>query len=312
MFHLADCAATFSLTLAAGTHCFIPKFDPSDTLKAVQDYRISICILVPTMINMLINYPDLAKYDLTSLKRILYGASPMPEAVLRKAMGIFSKCEFMQGYGMTESSPVITFLEPKYHILEGDKSYWLKSAGRAAIGVEVIVVDEEDNELPRGEVGEIITRGPQVMLGYWKMPEFTQQALRNGWMHTGDLGYMDEDGFIYIVDRLKDMIISGGENIYSNEVEDAIYQHSAVQECAVIGIPSERWGEAVHAVIVLKSGESVTEEEIKAHCMKLIAGYKCPRSIEFRSEALQVSGAGKILKTELRKPYWENQEKGIS
>ena len=171
------------------------------------------------------------------------------------------------------------------------------------VGVEVKVVDEDDNELPRGEVGEVIVRGPNIMLGYWQQPDLSAEALRGGWMHSGDGGYMDERGFVFIVDRMKDMVISGGENIYSAKVEDALYQHDAIVECAVIGIPDKRWGEVVHAVVRLHDDMEASAEEIIAHCHKLIAGFKCPRGVDFVTEPLPLSGAGKILKTELRKPY---------
>lgn len=312
MFHLADCASTFALTMAAGTHTFLPKFDPEATLKIIQEEKVSVCLLVPTMVNMLIHFPDFAKYDVSSLKTILYGASPMPEAVLLRAMAMLPKCQFKQGYGMTETSPVMTFLDHRYHVLEGPLSGKLKSAGYPAFGVEILIVDDNDVEKPRGQVGQIIARGPNVMHGYWKLPEASQEALRNGWMHTGDLAYMDNDGFVFIVDRNKDMIISGGENIYSSETEQAIYQHPAVQECAVIGIPHPSWGEAVHGVVVFKAGHSATEEELNSHCKQRIAGYKCPRSWEIRQQPLPMSGAGKILKTELRKPYWQDKEKGVN
>jgi len=180
------------------------------------------------------------------------------------------------------------------------------SAGMPAICVEIRIVDANDNEVPRGTVGEIIVRGPNVMLGYWKKPEATAEALRGGWMHTGDGGYMDDDGFIYICDRLKDMVVSGGENVYCGEVEAAIGSHPAVAQSAVIGIPCQKWGETVHAVIILKPGASATHEQIIAHCRELIAGYKVPRSVEFR-ETLPLTSVGKVLKTELRKPFWENQ-----
>jgi len=312
MFHLADCASTFSLTMAAGTHTFLPKFDPQETLQIMQDKKVSVCLLVPTMVNMLINFPDIDKYDISSLKTILYGASPMPEAVLLRAMELFPDCEFKQGYGMTETSPVMTFLDSKFHVTDGPRSGKLKSAGYPAFGVEILIADENDDELPRGEVGEVIARGPNVMQGYWKMPEVTQETLRNGWMHTGDMAYMDEDGFVYIVDRNKDMIISGGENVYSSETEQAVYKHPAVQECAVIGIPHKEWGEQVHAVVVFKPGQSASEDELKTHCSELIAGYKCPRSWEIREEPLPMSGAGKILKTELREPHWDGKKKGVN
>jgi long-chain acyl-CoA synthetase len=186
----------------------------------------------------------------------------------------------------------------------------MKSAGRPSFITEARIVDENDNEVSRGTVGEVVVRGPQVMLGYWKRPEETAEALRNGWMHTGDGAYMDEDGFIFLVDRLKDMIISGGENVYCGEVEGALSKHPAVGQSAVIGIPHEKWGEAVHAFIILKPDSTATQEEIIAHCNELIAGYKCPRSVKF-VESLPLSGAGKIQKNVLREPYWKEEGRNI-
>jgi acyl-CoA synthetase (AMP-forming)/AMP-acid ligase II len=186
------------------------------------------------------------------------------------------------------------------------------SAGQPVFTMEVRVVGPDDQEVPQGEIGEVTTRGPNVMAGYWNKPEETAYALRGGWMHTGDLGYMDADGFLYIVDRLKDMIISGGENIYSAEVESVIYQLPAVAVCAVFGIPNEKWGESVHAVVVPKPGHSISGEEIMAYCRQYIAGYKCPRTVEIREESLPMTGAGKILKRELRRPYWDDKGRGIN
>jgi acyl-CoA synthetase (AMP-forming)/AMP-acid ligase II len=202
---------------------------------------------------------------------------------------------------MTELSPVATFLSPRYHVTDGPDVCRLRAAGRAAATVEIRIADEEDREVPRGTVGQILVRGPVVMKGYWNQPALTAEALRGGWMHTGDGGYMDDEGFVFVVDRIKDMIITGGENVYSAEVENAIYQHPAVAMCAVIGVPDERWGERVHAVIALKPGQATTEMDIVAHCRQLIAGYKCPRTVSVRDEPLPLSGAGKVLKTVLRR-----------
>jgi acyl-CoA synthetase (AMP-forming)/AMP-acid ligase II len=215
--------------------------------------------------------------------------------------------EFFQAYGMTELSPVATINPAWYHTAEGRKAGKLRSGGRASFGTEVRIVDESGVEVPIGTVGEVAVRGPNVMLGYWNKPEQTADALRNGWMHTGDGAYMDADGFIFVVDRLKDMIKSGGENVFSAEVENALAQHPAVAACAVIGVPSDEWGEAVHAVVVVKPGVTVSNDELIAHCKALIASYKCPRTIETR-DALPLSGAGKILKTVLRKPFWEGRD----
>lgn len=307
MFHIADCSLNCIVTTIAGTHVVVPKFDVEDTLKTIQLNDVTACLMVPTMIKMLTDFPDVGRYDISSLKKIWYGASPMPRATMAKAMEIFPNCEFYQGYGMTETSAAFTTLDWKYHKLEGPLADKIESAGQVNFGYEAKVVDLDDIELPRGTVGEIITRGPHVMKGYWNRPEETAQALRGGWMHTGDLGYMDDDGFVYLVDRMKDMIITGGENVYSAQVESAIYLHPAISMCAVIGIPSDKWGESVHAVVVPHAGQEVTEEEIIAHCRQQIAGYKCPRSVEIRREPLPMSGAGKILKSKLRAVYWADK-----
>ena len=300
MFHLADCSATFSLTMAGGTHTFVSRFDPVAAMQAIQTLRITNSILVPAMIGMIVNAPTIADYDLTSLTGLLYGGQSISEAVLRRAIECLPTCRFVQAYGMTELSPVATFLSPRYHATEGPDSGRLRAAGRAAPTVEIRIGDEEDREVPRGTVGQILVRGPVVMQGYWNQPALTADALRGGWMHTGDGGYMDDGGFVFVVDRIKDMIITGGENVYSAEVENAIYQHPAVAMCAVIGVPDEQWGERVHAVISLKPGQTVTESDIVAHCRARIAGYKCPRTVSLRTDPLPLSGAGKVLKTVLR------------
>ncbi|MES3040683.1 MAG: long-chain-fatty-acid--CoA ligase [Pseudomonadota bacterium] len=309
MFHLADMASTFAVTLAAGTHGIIPRFDVEQVLGFIQQEKVTHTLLVPTMINLLVSSGRIGDFDISSLMRMLYGASPMPSALLAGAMAQMPGASFAQGYGQTEASPIITVLPSEYHVADGDK---LHSAGRAALGVEVAVMDRSDVELPRGEVGEICARGPNVMLGYWGLAQASDETLRNGWLHTGDLGYMDDDGFVFIVDRIKDMIISGGENIFSVEVEGAIYSHPAVQECAVVGIPHDEWGEMVHAIVVFKEGHTLNEDELVAHCRVRIAGYKLPRSIVFRAEPLPVSGAGKILKNELRQPYWEGRGRAVN
>jgi long-chain acyl-CoA synthetase len=313
MFHLADAGTTFSVTMGGASHAFIPGFEPEATLKAIQDFKVTHVILVPTMINMVINHPAINQYDLSSLKYVTYGASPIPEAVLQKALELMP-CDFIQGYGMTESAQLVTILPKEDHRHpEGSKeSGRLKSCGQPIVNTEVQVVDENDQPKPTGEVGEVCFRGPNVMQGYLNMPEATEEALKGGWMHSGDVGYMDDDGYLYLVDRAKDMIISGGENIYSTEVETAIYSHPAVLEAAVIGIPHKEWGEAVHAVVVQKPGEDVTVDELIEHCKTQIAGFKTPKSITFESEALPKSGAGKILKRDLRKPYWEDEERQVN
>jgi long-chain acyl-CoA synthetase len=301
MFHLADCSATFSLTMSGGTHTFVPRYDPVAVMRMIQDCGVTNSILVPAMIGMLVNAPAIGDYDLGSLTGLLYGGQSISEAVLRRAIECLPRCRFVQAYGMTELSPVATFLSPRYHATEGPDSGRLRAAGRVAPSAEIRIADDEDREVLRGTVGQILVRGPIVMQGYWNQPALTAAALKGGWMHTGDAGYMDDDGFVYVVDRIKDMIITGGENVYSAEVENAIYQHPAVAMCAVIGVPDEQWGERVHAVVSVKPGQATTEAEIVAHLRRLIAGYKCPRSVDVRTEPLTLSGAGKVLKTVLRK-----------
>ena len=312
MFHIAGGIAIFGVTQVAGTHVIIPAYAPDLAAETIQERKITDTLLVPTMVNMLVNMPGVENYDLSSVQAMAYGASPMPEAVIGRAMEIIPDCAFYHAYGQTEAAPLVTACPPECHVFEGPNANMYRAAGLPAVGVEVRVVDDDDNELPRGEVGEIIVRGPNIMLGYWQQPELTAEALRGGWMHSGDGGYMDDRGFVFIVDRMKDMVISGGENIYSAEVEDALYQHAAVVECAVIGIPDDRWGEAVHAVVRLQDGADTSAEELIAHSHTLIAGFKCPRGITFVEEPLPLSGAGKILKTELRKPYWEGMEKQVN
>ncbi len=312
MFHIADGAMSMAALLVGASHAIIPAFNPEHVLAAIERHRVTHTLLVPTMINMLVSHPKLAASDLTSLRYLAYGASPIPESLLVEAMRAIPDCRFLQAYGQTELSPVATLLPPDYHVVEGEKAGKLKSAGRAAMCNEIEIVDAAGAEVPHGQVGEVRARGPNTMLGYWNKPEETAATLRDGWVHTGDAGYMDEEGFVYIVDRVKDMIVSGGENVYSAEVENAIAKHPAVAQCAVIGIPSDRWGEAVHAVVILREGRSASAEAIIAHCHTLIAGYKCPRSIEFRREPMPLSGAGKVLKRELRQPYWEGKSRQVN
>ncbi len=313
MFHLADVGAMFGLTMLGGCHVFIPMFNPLQVLQAIQNEKVTSTVLVPTMINAVLNHPDVDKYNLSSLRRLVYGASPMPVELLKQGLQKWGQI-FIQGYGMTETSPLLTVLDPEDHILDGtpEQVRRLSSCGREILGVEVRVVNPEGEDVHPGEIGEIIGRGPNVMVGYWRMPEATAAAIVDSWMHTGDLATIDEDNYIYIVDRAKDMIISGGENIYSVEVENAIYTHPAVLEVAVIAIPHDVWGEAVHAVVVCKPGMQVTSDALIDHARTLIAGYKVPRSIEFAQDALPKSGAGKILKRDLRDKYWAGKSRNVN
>ena len=311
LFHVAGGSRVFTVTVAGGTHATLARFEPALFLEAVERYRVTITVVVPSMLNALMQYPDLDRYDLSSLKLLTYGASPMPEALLRQTMERLPGVEFLQSYGMTELSPVATSLAPRYHVFEGPDAGRVRSAGQAVFNADVAVMDEHDRPLPTGQVGEVCVRGPMVMRGYWRQPELTASTLRNGWMHTGDAGYLDEQGFLFLVDRVKDMIISGGENVYSAAVENVIYRFPGVHECAVIGIPSDQWGEAVHAVVVPRSGASLDVDALLAFCRTELAGYECPKTVEVRHEELPKSGAGKILKADLRAPYWAGESRGI-
>ncbi|SPL88135.1 Long-chain-fatty-acid--CoA ligase [[Actinomadura] parvosata subsp. kistnae] len=307
MFHLADIAAWTAGMIVGSTHVIIPAFTPAGALEAIQRHRVTDTLWVPTMIQLAIDHPDVLSYDLSSVEHLVYGASPISEAVLERARAVFSRAGFVQAYGMTELSPIATLLLPADH----DDPALRRAAGRAAPHSEVRVVDAHGAEVPRGTVGEIVVRGDHVTPGYWRREEETAAALRGGWMHTGDGGYMDERGYVFVVDRIKDMIVSGGENVYSAEVENALAKHPAVAACAVIGVPDERWGERVHAVVVLRPGLAATEEELREFCRDRIAGYKLPRSVAFAGE-LPLSGAGKILKRELRRRYWSGGARQVS
>ncbi|HUP09721.1 MAG TPA: long-chain-fatty-acid--CoA ligase [Caldimonas sp.] len=312
MFHLADMGFSGAQWIEGNTHTVIPAFNPELVLDVLERDRVTHVLLVPTMIQMTVDHPAMGKpRDLSALKTIVYGASPIAEAVLERAMAALPGVGFVQAYGMTELSPLATVNPAWYHTVEGRKLGKLRAAGRAGFCVELRIVDSDGHEVPRGTVGEVVVRGPNVMQGYWNKPEQTAQAIRNGWMHTGDGAWMDDDGFIFIADRLKDMIITGGENVYSGETENAVALHPAVAACAVIGIPSEQWGETVHAVVVRKPGQEVSAEALIAHCKTLIAGYKCPRSVAF-VDALPISGAGKVLKTKLREPFWQGRERAVA
>jgi long-chain acyl-CoA synthetase len=311
MFHAADGFFCVCAAAVGATNVIVPGFEPVSTMAAIAAEQVDAALLVPTMINMLVSHPAVTEHDLGSLSTVVYGASPMPEDVLRRAMGVLPGVSFVQAYGQTEAGPVLTILDAADHRLDGPDTGRLRSAGRAIPCVDLEIRDEHDRPLPVGEVGEICARGPNLMSGYRNLPEVSAETMRGGWLHTGDGAYMDAHGYVFIVDRLKDVIVSGAENVYSAEPENALHAHPAVAECAVIGIPHDRWGEQVHAIVRLKPGAEATEKELIEHCHGLIAGYKCPRSIEFRETPLPLSGAGKILKRELRAPYWEGQERGV-
>ncbi|MDF2680476.1 MAG: acyl-CoA synthetase (AMP-forming)/AMP-acid ligase [Brevibacillus sp.] len=313
MFHLADGASMVSITIVGGTHCVVRSFTTKAFMQAIDQYKVTSTLLVPTMLNMVMNDPDFKKYDVSSLERVTYGAAPMPVALLKRVIMEFPGIQLVQGYGMTEASPSLTQLAAEYHVVGGTEKEErrLLSAGKPVLGVEVRVVDEEGNEVPTGQVGEVIARGDNIMKGYWNLPDETNAVLKNGWYHTGDMGAFDDEYFLYIVDRKKDMIISGGENIYSPEVENILYQHPEVVEVAVVGAPDPKWGEAVVAVVVKTAGSALTEQELIDFTRGRLANYKVPKRISFVDE-LPKSGAGKILKRNLRDRYWEGMSRRVN
>lgn len=312
MFHLADGAFSGAACTAGLSHVFMPTFDPLALIDLISKERVTHTLLVPTMLSMMLAHPQFNAQKLRTLKSVAYGASPMPSGLMQDLLSTLPWVAWTQGYGQTEMAPVITLLTPEYHSEEGRNAGKLRSAGRAAPGVELRICDADGNELPNGEVGEVVARSPGSMLGYWNREEETAKTLSDGWVKTGDGAYRDDEGFIFIVDRIKDMIITGGENVFSAEVESALSTHTAVESVTVIGIPDPEWGEAVHAIVIVKPDSTVTEEELLEHTKPLLANYKQPRTISFRDEPFPLSGAGKILKRELREPFWRGHDRAIS
>ena len=312
LYHAAAALTAF-FAIARGGCLFIHEdFVPSEVVRALSEDGIARVTLVPAMIQAcLVMVPDVAQRRYDDLRLITYGASPIAEQTLRRAMEVF-RCEFIQGYGMTETTALLTYLMPEDHrrALAG-RPELLLSAGRPVVGTEIRIVDGDDRPVPAGTVGEICARGPQLMRGYWNLSDATAEALRGGWMHTGDAGSVDADGYLFIQDRVKDMIVSGGENIYPREVEDVLFQHPAVADAAVIGVPDVQFGEAVKAVVVLREGAAATAEEIMEFCKGRLGGYKRPRSVDF-VKVLPRNPSGKVLKRELREPYWAGQSRRVS
>jgi len=284
----------------------IPEVDPGLILNLVEKERIELTMWVPAVILFLIQHPNSSKTDFSSLKLVLYGASPIAEDTLLSAIDLMN-CDFYQVYGLTETTGAITLLSPEDHSIERGK---LRSCGKPIPGVEIKIVDEDKNEVPVGEVGEIITKSDLNMKGYWNNDKATSEAFNNSWFYSGDLGYLDKDGFLFIHDRLKDMIVSGGENIYPAEVENALMSNSLILDAAVVGIPDEKWGESTKAFVVLKNESDISEEEIINYTKTKIASYKCPKSINFISE-LPRNPSGKVLRRELRAPFWEGRDRGV-
>lgn len=310
LFHVGGLGLTLQLMMRLCAQVLVPAFDEATLLALIERERASETFLVPTMLKRLIDHPRLDTYDLSSLELVLYGAAPIDEALLKAALGRLPRTRFCQLYGMTELSPVIAVLPPQCHD-PAQAGTRLRAAGRPVPIAEVRVVAPDGMTAPAHAIGEIVARGPMTMAGYWNQPERTAEVLRDGWLHTGDAGYFDDDGFLYVVDRLKDMIVTGGENVYSAEVENAIAQLPHVALCAVIGVPDDEWGERVHAVIALRAGEALAEHDVIAHCRELIARYKCPRSVSFVDQ-LPLSPSGKILKQPLRDAHWGTRSHRIN
>ena len=303
LFHAAGSIAVLATNWNGGRHVVLPAFEPGAALDLVERHRVTATLVVPTMLAAMAEEQLARPRDVGSLLGIGHGGAPIASETLRRAHAAFPGAELMHIYGATETAPIATVLPHEERMLDGPE---VRSCGQPAVGVEIRIASLDGTPLAAGEVGEVLIRGDNVMAGYWNKPEQTEAALADGWYRSGDLAYMDEHGFVYLVDRAKDMIVTGGENVYSTEVEDVLYRHPAVLEAAVFGIPDARWGEAVYAAVVPRA--PVTEAELLEHCRGAIAGYKLPKRIELRTEPLPKSGAGKVLKRELRAPFWADRE----
>jgi long-chain acyl-CoA synthetase len=315
MFHAAGVANVFASTWVGARQVVLPRFDPQAVCDAIESERVTLTTLVPTMIGMLLDHLERHPADLCSLRNLHYAASPIAPELQARLLATLD-CEIAQMYGMTEAAPTVTHLSPAVHRRgasghEPDRTR-LRSMGIPIVGVRAEVRDPDGRCAAPGEVGEVWVAGPNVMQGYWNAPEATAAAVVDGWYRSGDAAYRDADGYLFMVDRLKDMIITGGENVYSVEVENVLVDHPAVAEAAVFGVPDPRWGERVHAVVVVAPARDVDVEELRAHCRERVAGFKVPRSIDFRSEPLPKSGAGKVLKADMRNAFWSEVERGVS
>ena len=305
MFHLADAWATVAITLAGGVHTALPRFEPAATLALFERERVTVTNLVPTMLALMVADPALASTDLSAFRLVLSGGAPIAPETVRRVEAAF-RCEYVQTYGMTETSPYLTLsrLGPSERALSEDERFAYRArTGRPFLGVELEVVDADGREVPRDDraVGEIRVRGASVTRGYWRRPDLTAAAIRDGWLYTGDLARIERRGFVEIVDRAKDMIVTGGENVYTTEVENALFEHASVLEAAVYGVADATWGEVVCAAVVPRDGATLTEVELEAHCRERLAGYKCPRRWRVMGEPLPRTGSGKIAKRVLRR-----------
>jgi long-chain acyl-CoA synthetase len=308
MFHASSLGGILAIPAVGGITTSVPIFSPEAVLDAIERDQVTMTVMVPTMIGMLLDHPAFRPERLKSLKVLTYGASPMPTALLERVLALFPEMALYQGYGMTENCGLLTCLGPEEHRRGGDL---LRSAGRPMPGSVISIRDEQGSEVGAGTSGEVCAKAGNYMREYWNRPGETELAFRDGWYHTGDAGYVDSEGYLYLVDRVKDMIVTGGENVYSAEVENAVASHPAVAQVAVIGVPSEQWGEAVLAIVVPRPDATVTEDEIKAWARQRIAGYKVPKVVEFRADPLPLSAAMKVLKRELRAPYWAGRDRSV-
>jgi acyl-CoA synthetase (AMP-forming)/AMP-acid ligase II len=307
VFHIGGTGWGLQALRVGGKAVVLAKPDIADMVASIERHKVTKMFAVPAVLNTILNHPSAAAADFSSVQQVLYGASPIPLDVLRRAISKFG-CDFIQCYGATETSGTVVYLPPEDHSPEGTPR--MASCGKAFPNIELKIIDDKGNMLPPRAVGEILIKGNSLMQGYHNRAEATASAIRDGWYYSGDAGYLDEDGYLYIYDRVKDMIVSGAENIYPAEVESALHEHAAVQDAAVIGVPDEKWGEAVKAIIVLKSGAAVTEAELIGFARERIAGYKVPKSIDFVTE-LPRNPSGKILKKDLRKPYWPENARQV-
>jgi long-chain acyl-CoA synthetase len=308
MFHVAVWQVLCHLMVGARV-VLRARVDLADVLATIQRERCTSMNAVPTLYNWILSFPELDKYDLSSLRLLMYGGSPFPEDVLRRCIRRFGQI-FTQGYGLTEAAPGVSFLAAKDHVVDGPRSKLLRSAGRELPLCQVRIADADGHDVARGQPGEVLVRGANVMKGYWNNEALTRDRPRGGWLHTGDIGTMDEDGYFYLLDRKADMIVTGGENVYPTEVEAVLYQHPAVQECIVASAPDEKWGERVQAAVVLRQGQPVTEGDLLAFCRERLANYKCPKRIELRT-TLPRSLVGKLLRKDVRNDFWDGAERQI-
>ncbi len=308
MFHSAD-LLSMGWFLQGAAQCFLPAFSPAAFLEVIQQFRVGAVVTVPTMLIATVSDPNFTKFDLSSLKTLIYGAAPMAIEWIERVAKAFRDVNFSNSYGLTETAPDLTIFDPgefraaiQRAAATGDRSGPLTSVGKPNVLNEIKIVTREGREAKPDESGELLARGPNIMKGYWNRPEETAAVLRDGWLRTGDVARIDADGYVYLLDRMKDMVITGGENVYSSEVEAVLHRHPGVAEAAVIGVPDQRLGETVMAVIVRKSGAAPSEAEIAQHCRQSLGGYKIPRRVVF-VERLPRSAMGKVLKTELRNTY---------